>query len=243
MRSKIFLFALLCSVALLPSCEKDVLPESQTIQILKEKEKIEIGVDSVSIRGEYAYPGHINSLKLRVSKEEHLHGADDYQASLNGKSYTVSITGLEAGTLYYYCYIADFGAMTDWHSEVYTLTTASELPIVQTLEVLMIDSLMARVKGAVSYEGGATVTERGVCWNDYGDPTTDDNRLVHAESGLGEYTCKLTDLEPFTKYYVRAYAKNRHFNEEEAIRIALSARERFWTRYRKRHEVMFDLEL
>lgn len=208
MRSKILLFALLCSVALLSSCEKDVLPESQTIQILKEKEKIEIGVDSVSIRGEYAYPGLINSLKLKVSEEEHLHGADDYQASLNGKSYTVSITGLEAGTLYYYCYIADFGAMTDWHSEVYTFTTATELPIVQTLEVLMIDSLMARVKGAVSYEGGATVTERGVCWNDYGDPTTDDNRLVHAENGLGEYTCKLTGLEPFTKYYVRAYAKN-----------------------------------
>lgn len=208
MRSKILFVMWLCAIALLSSCEKDVQPESQTIQILKEKEKIEIGVDSVTIRGEYVYQGVINDLKLRVSKEEHLHGADDFPAALSGKSYTVNITGLEAGTLYYYCYIADFGSVTDWHSEVYSFTTASELPMVETLEVLMIDSLKARVKCKVSYEGGAEVTERGVCWNEYGDPTTDDDRLAHAEGGMGEYTCQLTGLQPFTKYYVRAYAKN-----------------------------------
>ena len=51
--------------------------------------------------------------------------------------------------------------------------------------------------------------------------------------GPKEFFCEL----------IRAYAKNRHFNEDEALRIALAARKRFWTRNQKKHEVMFDLEL
>lgn len=223
MHSKFFIMALLCATILV-SCVKDTVPDSQTIQILKEKEKIEIGVDAVTIRGEYAYLGVINSLKLRVSRDEHLHGADDYSASLNGKSYTVNVTGLEAGTLYHYCYIADFGSVADWHSEVYTFSTASELPLVETLEVLMIDSLMARVKCKVAYDGGALVLERGVCWNDYGDPTTDDNRLAHAEGGTGEYTCRIEGLLPFSRYYVRAYARNENgTNYGDVMEVATGA--------------------
>lgn len=207
MRFKSLFFILLCIVALV-SCEKDPQPSDQTINIIKEKESLAIAVDSVTIHGEYVYPGIINSMKLRVSQDEHLHGSVDHPIVFDDNSYIVTVTGLEAGTTYYYCYIVDFGSIKDWHSDVYSFTTHSELPMVETLEVLMIDSLMARVKCNVGYDGGAAVTERGVCWNAYGDPTTDDDVLAHAEDGLGEYTCKLTELQPFTKYYVRAYAKN-----------------------------------
>ena len=74
----------------------------------------------------------------------------------------------------------------------------------------------------------------------------DINRMYFGEVDMKqgcENFARLWGPKEFFFELIRAYAKNRHFNEEEAIRIALSARERFWTRYRKRHEVMFDLEL
>lgn len=74
----------------------------------------------------------------------------------------------------------------------------------------------------------------------------DINRMYFGEVDMKqgcENFARLWGPKEFFCELIRAYAKNRHFNEEEAICIALSARERFWTRYRKRHEVLFDLEL
>ena len=42
---------------------------------------------------------------------------------------------------------------------------------------------------------------------------------------------------------IREYARLRHINEEEALSYALLARRRFWTRYQRKHEMDFKLEL
>lgn len=47
----------------------------------------------------------------------------------------------------------------------------------------------------------------------------------------------------FIELLVCAYARLRHFDEPQALGIALAARKRFWERYRKRHDVPFQLEL
>lgn len=203
-----FIVLVFTALVAMASCGKDPKPNTETFSILKEKERIVVGTDSVSIQGEFAFAGIVNSLKLRVGTDAQMHGTRDFEARLNGTTYSVAATGLTAGTLYHYVYVADYGALTEWQSEVYTFTTQSELPKVETLDVLMLDSLVARVKATVTHNGGAALTERGVCWNDYGDPTTDDAKLAHPENGLGEYTCRLTGLEPFKRYYVRAYAKS-----------------------------------
>lgn len=216
MRFKTFIITFLCLVSLF-SCVKDQQPVTQSFSIVEEKEFIMVGADSAAIHGEYVYPGIVNSMKIRVSTDQNLHGSVDYPILFSNGTYIVTISDLQAGTIYYYRYIVNLGATQDWQSEVFSFVTASEFPIVETLEVLMIDSLVARVKAAVVYDGGAEVTERGVCWNDYGDPTIDDFRLAHAEGGLGEYTCRLTELQPFMKYYVRAYAKNGHGTSYGAV--------------------------
>ena len=74
----------------------------------------------------------------------------------------------------------------------------------------------------------------------------DINRMYFGEVGMKqgcENFARLWGPKEFFCQLIRAYAKNRHFNEEEALNIALAARKRFWTRYQKKHEVMFDLEL
>lgn len=56
-------------------------------------------------------------------------------------------------------------------------------------------------------DGGAVVTERGLCWNTTGTPTVDDN-LISSGSGKGTFKELLSNLEEGTTYYVRAYAVN-----------------------------------
>jgi hypothetical protein len=61
--------------------------------------------------------------------------------------------------------------------------------------------------GNVTSDGGATVTERGICWSTSHNPTTSGS---HASSGTGTgtFTVNMTGLTAGTTYYVRAYAIN-----------------------------------
>ena len=53
--------------------------------------------------------------------------------------------------------------------------------------------------------GGATVSERGLCWSTNQNPTTADNKKAEG-SGSGNFTSTISGLTPGTTYYVRAYA-------------------------------------
>lgn len=47
----------------------------------------------------------------------------------------------------------------------------------------------------------------------------------------------------FTQLLVRAYAEARSIDAEKAERLALETRRKFWTRYLKKHQVPFKIEL
>ncbi|MBO7586932.1 MAG: fibronectin type III domain-containing protein [Bacteroidales bacterium] len=61
--------------------------------------------------------------------------------------------------------------------------------------------------GSVTSDDGSTVTARGVCWSVSHNPTINDSHTTDG-SGTGAFTSTLTDLQPNTTYYVRAYASN-----------------------------------
>ena len=83
-----------------------------------------------------------------------------------------------------------------------------EKPTVVTKSVGDVTKTSAKVVGQVAADGGAEVTERGVCWSTDGTPTILDFRVKDTEGGLGSYEIAFTDLVPNTQYYVRAYATN-----------------------------------
>ena len=60
----------------------------------------------------------------------------------------------------------------------------------------------------VTIEGGVPVTERGLCWNTTGNPSTSDNKLPSG-SGPGDFANTLTGLNEGFTYYVKAYAINK----------------------------------
>ena len=83
-----------------------------------------------------------------------------------------------------------------------------EKPTVVTKSVGDVTKTSAKVVVQVAADGGAEVTERGVCWSTDGTPTILDFRVKDTEGGLGSYEIAFTDLVPNTQYYVRAYATN-----------------------------------
>jgi hypothetical protein len=80
-------------------------------------------------------------------------------------------------------------------------------PTVVTSTVTQIEETTAVAGGNVTSDGGASVTGRGVVYSTSANPTTA-NSKVTSGSGTGAFTCNLTNLQPNTTYYVRAYAVN-----------------------------------
>lgn len=81
------------------------------------------------------------------------------------------------------------------------------IPTITTTEATNISYTTATVGGNVTADGGATVTERGVCWSTGTTPTISDSKITVGK-GTGIFETDITELDAGTTYYVRAYAKN-----------------------------------
>ena len=82
------------------------------------------------------------------------------------------------------------------------------LPEVTTAELINDSEFSATGRGTVISDGGANVTERGICWSSNQMPTINDKFTIEG-TGTGDFTSKLTELTQGTTYYARAYATNR----------------------------------
>jgi uncharacterized protein (TIGR02145 family) len=84
----------------------------------------------------------------------------------------------------------------------------STTPIVDTTSVSSISNVSAIIGGNITKDGGAAIIDRGICWSKTSQvPEVSDNKIM-VGTGTGEFECKLINLEPYTDYYVRAYAIN-----------------------------------
>jgi len=81
------------------------------------------------------------------------------------------------------------------------------LPTVNTNAIINITQTTATSGGVITSDGGATVTERGVCWSTSQTPTITDNKTTDG-TGAGSFTSAISGLTANTTYYVRAYATN-----------------------------------
>ena len=203
--SIIFLGALLLALV---TCKKEPDPNIKAFEITEEN--LTAGTNSVTIVGTYSYPGVIDGIKVCVS-ENGAH-TEEFDAQLDGNDFSVTMTGLKPATEYQYHYAVDYGFSKPFNTETKTFTTlSSEKPTVKALEVQRIDSTTYRIKCQVVGDGGTEVTERGICWNTFGDPVPTDDSIRRYEGSAGlleEYLVRMEHLASGKKYYVRAYAKN-----------------------------------
>ncbi|HQH41067.1 MAG TPA: hypothetical protein PK825_04930 [Bacteroidales bacterium] len=120
-----------------------------------------------------------------------------------------NLTGLTPNTTYYVRAYATNSVGTAY-GEQRTFTTEQEkvVPSVSTGTMADITTTTATCSdNNVTADGGASVTERGVCWGTSANPTVMDSKTTNG-SGTGTFAGNLTGLTPNTTYYVRAYATN-----------------------------------
>ena len=126
-------------------------------------------------------------------------------------SFTGLMSGLTPNTTYYARAYATNSLGTAYGQQVtFTpndVTAVAELPSVITSPVTNIIQNHATCGGMVTADGGAPVTERGVCWSTSANPSVTGTHSSDG-SGLGEFTSNIAGLTVNTTYYVRAYATN-----------------------------------
>jgi hypothetical protein len=121
-------------------------------------------------------------------------------------SYERNITSLAGNTTYYMRAYATNSVGTAYGNEL-SFKTGPVPPTLTTETITSILSNSASGGGNISSDGGGSITERGVCWSNVPNPTTDNDKTTSG-TGTGSFTCTLTDLIYNTYYYVRAYAIN-----------------------------------
>jgi len=194
----------LTGTLLLHSCVKD-----PTIPVLNTGAVTDITISSAKINGEITDDGgaevSARGFCWGVSSNPTLE--NDFVPSGTGPGeFSSSISGLDPNTLYYIRAFAQNSAGIAYGNEV-TFTTGTAAPQVTTSQVSGITAGSAVSGGIITYDGGAEITGRGVCWSTSPDPDLGDS-FTTTYTGSGTFTATMTSLLPGTKYFVRAYAKN-----------------------------------
>lgn len=117
------------------------------------------------------------------------------------------ISGLLPNTTYYIRAFAINSAGTAYGNQVTFTTFNPTIPTVSTTTVSGITGGIANSGGNVTNDGGAFVSNKGVCWSTSPNPTLA-NSFVVSGNNLGSYTSIMNGLVPNTTYYVKAYATN-----------------------------------
>lgn len=133
--------------------------------------------------------------------------ADNKKLSGSGLgSFTTSLSGLTPNTTYYLRAYGVNRVDTTYATQTSFTTQSGHMTIV-TNAVFSITALTGSCVGTISADGGANVTERGLCWSSSPNPTTSDFKSGYG-TGVGSFTVDMSALRPATTYYVRAYGVN-----------------------------------
>ena len=123
-------------------------------------------------------------------------------------SFSNTVSGLTGSTTYYVRAYATNAKGTAYGNEIsFKTNVLISLATLTTSATTNITINNAMVGGNITNDGGATVIERGICYNTSGNPTTNSPKVI-VGYGLGAFSTTISNLDANTTYQVRAYAIN-----------------------------------
>jgi len=124
------------------------------------------------------------------------------------KTYTSELTNLINNTSYYVRSYVTYTNGKVYGIEQTIQTFETRKPIVTTNEATNI-TINSVTCGGTNDNGGLTISQRGVCWNNTGNPTLENNiGQTTYGTGTGSFISEITGLNDDVTYYVTAYATN-----------------------------------
>lgn len=200
-------FIIVAAMLAFVSCGKkadDVNVELVTV----ENEVKTIGSTQAYFECEFEYLNEITKALLVYCEDDQLKYAQTSKLELVNGKWITQMNYLEKSTKYYYRYEFYNGYNLMW-TEIFNFTTTDQQdkPTVETVEATNITMTTATVEGNVTNDGGSAVTERGICYSIYENPTLSDSVRL-AGTGIGRFYCEMSNLTNATTYYIRAFATN-----------------------------------
>jgi uncharacterized protein (TIGR02145 family) len=211
MRYKIIIFLLLFFAW---NCKKSNLKE---VPLLKTLPATVLNSSSVKTGGEITSEGS-GSVSVRgvcwsPSANKTIQDTVGITTDGNGiGQFSSTIGGLKPGTTYFIKAYATNNAGTGYGNEL-TVLMAPVVPTVTTGNITVVSDTVAVSGGEVLSDGGAPVTERGICWNTVKNPTRSPSSIdpfTKDSMGIGKFfsTISLSRKDYNATFYLRAYATN-----------------------------------
>ena len=122
-------------------------------------------------------------------------------------SFSANLLNLNSSTTYYVRAYATNMWGTNYGEEKVFTTLTEHAPSLEIVPATEISFTSFTCGGDVTDSGTYAVTARGLCWATTPDPVMTGEHL-HLGNGIGVFSASLTNLQPETTYYVRAYAVN-----------------------------------
>ena len=173
-----------------------------------ENEVKTVGSTQAYFECEFQYLNEITKALLVYCEDDQLKYAQTSKLELVDGKWITQMNYLEKKTKYYYRYEFYNGYNLMW-TEIFNFTTTDQQdkPTVETVAASNITMTSASVECNVTNDGGSFVSERGICYSKFENPSLSDS-VRYAGTGIGRYTCEMTNLTNATTYYIRAFATN-----------------------------------
>jgi uncharacterized protein (TIGR02145 family) len=198
------LLAFLSVLLLLTSCKKD-----PTIPVLTTNPASNVTVNSAAISGEITDDGGSPVTTRGICWGTEVDPSIDGLHTNNGAGvgiFSTAITGLSPNTIYHARTYAENNVGIAYGNEIVFITGIAA-PELTTTSISEITTSTAVSGGNITYDGGAEITARGVCWSTDPQPDLSDSFTTNG-TGAESFNSTMTGLTSGSKYYVRAYAKN-----------------------------------
>lgn len=203
-RTKFYLWSLGVLFIQLLGCQDIELPVLQTYEVKN------ITATTATSGGFIEYSGNEDVIERGVcwSTNPNPKISDNKTVDAAGTGeFISSIVGLSANTTYYIRAYAKTKKNTTYGIQL-SFTTLNGLIGISTLPASNVSATSAIIGVVVNIDGGAEITERGICWGKDPNPTVILSNKTLNGIGLGSFEVALTELEPATVYFARSYAKN-----------------------------------
>ncbi len=122
-------------------------------------------------------------------------------------AFSTVLPNLQDGTTYYVRAFATNSKGTAYGDQKTFTTTSYYAPTVSINAPQNISFTTTTCGGKVLTDGALSITDKGICYGTSPSPTVNSQK-ISCGTGLGDFTCTLSNLRDSTVYYARAYAVN-----------------------------------
>ena len=195
-----------CSlITLFVACEKDEDIELTTISV--SNEQFTPSYTSATLQCSFATKATLRNVYVQYATKQDFVEYDEMEMSKSDDVYSVVLDSLQDNTTYYVRYAVSNRYSSAITAEISTFHTLQ--PTVPTITLKSISDIWdthAKAQIALEFDGGSQISEMGICWDIQTMPALEKNIIITKDTSA---ILDITSLQPNTKYYVRAYAKNK----------------------------------